>query len=122
MTRLSDPTIGQVSRISRATPAAFWSAISTITTSASSFSAMLRATVAPTLPAPPTTITLRFIEAPEKNSWPLTVYRSPFSDRNTEWHEFDRARHTTNGKRQTHIRATYYTKKKVLHRNCGKPC
>jgi hypothetical protein len=36
--------------------------MSTITTSASSFSATLRATVAPTLPAPPTTVTLRFIQ------------------------------------------------------------
>src|SRR5688572_14299102 len=75
MTRLSDPMIGQVSRISSATPAAFWSAISTITTSASSFSAMLRATVAPTLPAPPTTVTLRFIETPEENRLPFTVRR-----------------------------------------------
>src|SRR5687768_7504468 len=107
MTRLSEPMIGQVSRISRATPAAFWSAISTITTSASSFSAMLRATVAPTFPAPPTTVTLRFIEAPEKSCLPVTVYRWPFSDRYTDWHDFDRARQTVNGKRQTHIRATH---------------
>ena len=35
--------------------------MSTMTTSASSLSAMQRATVAPTLPAPPTTVTLRFI-------------------------------------------------------------
>src|SRR5258706_14959036 len=35
--------------------------MSIITTSASSFSAMLRAAVAPTLPAPPTTVTFRFI-------------------------------------------------------------
>ena len=38
------------------------SAMSMITTSASSFSAMARATVAPTLPAPPTTVTLRFMQ------------------------------------------------------------
>ena len=41
--------------------AAFWSAMSMMTTSASAFSAIDRATVAPTLPAPPTTVTLRFI-------------------------------------------------------------
>src|SRR4051794_7400225 len=35
--------------------------MSTMTTSASSLSAMQRATVAPTLPAPPTTVTLRFM-------------------------------------------------------------
>ena len=47
--------------MSSPTPAAFDSAISMMTTSASSLSAMARATVAPTLPAPPTTVTLRFI-------------------------------------------------------------
>ena len=47
--------------MSSATPAAFCSAMSMMTTSASSFSAMARATVAPTLPAPPTTVTLRFM-------------------------------------------------------------
>src|SRR5437764_10905235 len=38
--------------------------MSITTTSASCFSATPRATVAPTLPAPPTTVTLRFIAAP----------------------------------------------------------
>src|SRR5215472_15374328 len=47
--------------MSSATPAAFLSAISMTTTSASCLSATPRATVAPTLPAPPTTVTLRFI-------------------------------------------------------------
>src|SRR5688572_31420792 len=47
--------------MSSATPAAFWSAMSMMTTSASSFSAIARATVMPTLPAPPTTVTLRFM-------------------------------------------------------------
>src|SRR5207247_5608313 len=50
--------------MSSATPAAFWSAMSITTTSASCFSATPRATVAPTFPAPPTTVTLRFIAAP----------------------------------------------------------
>src|SRR5258705_11562323 len=48
--------------MSSATPAAFVSAMSMMTTSASSFSAIARATVAPTFPAPPTTVTLRFID------------------------------------------------------------
>src|SRR5919204_856378 len=39
--------------------------MSTTTTSASPLSAMPRATVAPTLPAPPTTVTFRFMSAPE---------------------------------------------------------
>src|ERR1041385_2084254 len=47
--------------MSRPMPAAFDSAISMMTTSASSFSAIWRATVAPTFPAPPTTVTLRFM-------------------------------------------------------------
>src|SRR4051812_4853860 len=38
--------------------------MSITTTSASRFSATPRATVAPTFPAPPTTVTLRFISAP----------------------------------------------------------
>src|SRR5437016_4335035 len=38
--------------------------MSMTTTSASCFSATPRATVAPTLPAPPTTVTFRFIYAP----------------------------------------------------------
>src|SRR6185503_271393 len=37
--------------------------MSMITTSASSFSAIARATVMPTLPAPPTTVTLRFMNS-----------------------------------------------------------
>src|SRR6266545_7223704 len=41
--------------------------MSTTTTSASCLSATPRATVAPTLPAPPTTVTLRFICAPCQN-------------------------------------------------------
>src|SRR5216117_3245332 len=49
--------------MSSATPAAFWSAMSMTTTSASDLSATPRATVAPTLPAPPTTVTLRFIKS-----------------------------------------------------------
>src|SRR6478736_5491821 len=48
--------------MSSATPAAFLSAISITTTSASCLSATPRATVAPTLPEPPTTVTLRFIK------------------------------------------------------------
>src|SRR3989442_12781925 len=63
--RLSDPVIGQDWKMSSATPAAFWSAISTTTTSASPLSAMHRAAVAPTFPAPPTTVTFRFIGSPE---------------------------------------------------------
>src|SRR6187455_1870451 len=47
--------------MSSATPAAFVSAMSTTTTSASSLCAIARATVAPTFPAPPTTVTFRFI-------------------------------------------------------------
>src|SRR5207249_4603703 len=47
--------------ISSAMPASFWSAMSMTTTSASCLSATPRATVAPTLPAPPTTVTLRFM-------------------------------------------------------------
>src|SRR3979490_1120905 len=39
--------------------------MSITTTSASCFSATPRATVAPTLPAPPTTVTFRFISAPD---------------------------------------------------------
>src|SRR5476649_660503 len=61
MTRESDPYTGHASRMSSATPAAFLSAMSMTTTSASCFSATPRATVAPTFPAPPTTVTLRFI-------------------------------------------------------------
>src|SRR5215204_417595 len=60
-TRESEPSIGQASSMSSATPPAFWSAMSMMTTSASSLSAIARATVAPTLPAPPTTVTLRFM-------------------------------------------------------------
>src|ERR1700683_474965 len=52
--------------MSRAMPAAFSAAISMMTTSANSLTAMARATVAPTLPAPPTTVTLRFMEG---SSW-----------------------------------------------------
>src|ERR1700741_4393575 len=74
MIRLSEPGIGQDSSMSSATPAAFWSAMSTITTSASSLSAIQRATVAPTLPAPPTTVTLRFIDAPSTNAAFLHVF------------------------------------------------
>src|SRR5574342_319405 len=47
--------------MSSAMPCAFSAAMSTITTSANSLTAIARATVAPTLPAPPTTVTLRFI-------------------------------------------------------------
>jgi hypothetical protein len=49
--------------MSSATPAAFCSAMSMMTTSASDFSAIYRATVMPTLPAPPTTVTLRFMNS-----------------------------------------------------------
>src|SRR5436309_14619241 len=62
----SDPQIGHASNMSRATPAAFLSAMSITTTSASCLSATPRATVAPTLPAPPTTVTLRFISHPHR--------------------------------------------------------
>ena len=61
MMRESDISIGHASYMSSATPLAFWSAMSMMTTSASSLSAMARATVAPTFPAPPTTVTFRFI-------------------------------------------------------------
>src|SRR5262245_47207593 len=54
--------------MSSATPAAFLSAISMTTTSASCFSAMPRVTVAPTFPAPPTTVILRFIPLSPKRS------------------------------------------------------
>src|ERR1700726_30447 len=63
MTRESDPYTGHASRMSSATPAAFWSAMSMMTTSASDLSATPRATVAPTFPAPPTTVTFRFIKS-----------------------------------------------------------
>src|SRR3982074_468893 len=53
--------MGHASSMSSARPAAFLSAMSMTTTSASCLSAIPRATVAPTLPAPPTTVTLRFI-------------------------------------------------------------
>jgi hypothetical protein len=62
ISRESEPSMGLAWNMSRATPAAFWSAMSMTTTSASSLTAMARATVAPTLPAPPTTVTLRFME------------------------------------------------------------
>src|SRR5260221_3055674 len=61
MMRASDISIGHASYMSSATPFAFCSAMSMMTTSASSLSAIARATVAPTLPAPPTTVTLRFM-------------------------------------------------------------
>src|SRR5580692_5585357 len=70
MTRESDPYTGHASRMSSATPVAFWSAMSMTTTSASCLSATPRATVAPTLPAPPTTVTLRFIVAPSRDGLP----------------------------------------------------
>src|SRR5262249_28630545 len=47
--------------------------MSMTTTSANCFSATPRATVAPTFPAPPTTVTLRFIAAPDKNDLLLHV-------------------------------------------------
>ncbi len=59
--RASDPSIGLAWYMSSASPLAFWSAMSMTTTSASSLTAMARATVAPTLPAPPMTVTFRFI-------------------------------------------------------------
>src|SRR5437762_9791923 len=58
----SDPRIGHASSMSSATPAAFLSAMSMTTTSASCLSATPRATVAPTFPAPPTTVTFRFMK------------------------------------------------------------
>src|SRR5437870_12309487 len=67
MTRASLPHTGHASNMSSATPAAFLSAMSITTTSASCLSDTPRATVAPTLPAPPTTVTLRFINAPSQN-------------------------------------------------------
>src|SRR3954470_4900831 len=51
--------------MSSAMPAAFCSAMSITTTSARFLSATPRATVAPTFPAPPTTVTLRFMSAPD---------------------------------------------------------
>src|SRR5439155_22204829 len=72
----SDPQIGHASNMSSATPAAFLSAISMTTTSASCLSATPRATVAPTLPAPPTTVTLRFIPAPSLILEPQRPQRS----------------------------------------------
>src|SRR5437762_11951918 len=66
----SDPRIGHASSMSSATPAAFLSAMSMTTTSASCLSATPRATVAPTLPAPPTTVTLRFIRISSKVDQP----------------------------------------------------
>src|SRR5436190_13175147 len=64
----SDPRIGHASSMSSATPAAFLSAMSTTTTSASCLSAIPRATVAPTFPAPPTTVTFRFIASSSQRS------------------------------------------------------
>src|SRR4051812_14679322 len=64
MTRASLPHTGHASSMSSATPAAFLSAMSMTTTSARFLSATPRATVAPTFPAPPTTVTLRFMSAP----------------------------------------------------------
>src|SRR3954466_12569910 len=63
--------------MSSATPAAFLSAMSMTTTSASDLSATPRATVAPTLPAPPTTVTLRFISTPHNDQ-----HRNPQSTQN----------------------------------------
>src|ERR671910_2636669 len=51
----------QACAMSSATPAALSLAMSMMTTSARLRSAMTRAAVMPTLPAPPTTVTLRFI-------------------------------------------------------------
>src|SRR5437763_16707094 len=56
--------------MSSAIPLAFCSAMSMMTTSASSLSATARATVAPTLPAPPTTVTFLFIDA---STYELTI-------------------------------------------------
>src|SRR4029453_4079313 len=77
--RESEPQIGQASSMWSATPAAFWSAMSITTTSASDLSATPRATVAPTLPAPPTTVTFRFISSkllasPGADSTPRTQW------------------------------------------------
>src|SRR2546427_9510447 len=60
--------MGHASSMSSATPAAFLSAMSITTTSASDLSATPRATVAPTLPAPPTTVTFRFMSAPSDDA------------------------------------------------------
>src|SRR5919204_265393 len=82
--------------MSRPTPAAFDSAMSMMTTSASSFSAIWRATVAPTLPAPPTTVTLRFMnlllllggpEGPALRSQRPT-FRSAYRTRGTGYSQF----------------------------------
>src|SRR5207344_3383817 len=67
MTRASDPQTGHALSMSKATPSAFFSAMSITTTSASCLSATPRATMAPTFPAPPTTVTLRFMSAPVHN-------------------------------------------------------
>src|SRR5690242_10827404 len=48
--------------------------MSTTTTSASSLSATARATVAPTFPAPPTTVTFRFMQLPS-----MPQFRNPAS-------------------------------------------
>src|SRR5580765_7034894 len=83
MTRASDPYTGQASSMSSATPAAFLSAMSMTTTSASCLSATPRATVAPTFPAPPTTVTLRFISV----SWRCQNRDSVSPPLRTPWRE-----------------------------------
>src|SRR5213079_436171 len=66
--------------MSSATPAAFLSAMSITTTSASCLSATPRATVAPTLPAPPTTVTLRFIKHPYRFFYAIWSHRLHIRD------------------------------------------
>src|SRR5687768_18034660 len=58
-------------------------ALPIFTTSASSFSAILRATVAPTFPAPPTTVTLRFIATPRLVAGPLAPLLAARSEEHT---------------------------------------
>src|SRR5947207_9139150 len=79
MTRASLPHTGHASSMSSATPAAFWSAMSITTTSASDLSATPRATVAPTFPAPPTTVTFRFISSK------LLASTGAYSTPSTQW-------------------------------------
>src|SRR5690349_4555026 len=97
--------------------------MSTITTSASSFSAMLRATVAPTFPAPPTTVTLRFIVAPCFLA--ARGYEKYFPSAHSDQFETrvgTRTADRVDGGLTVPVRSIYFDEKKVLHRKCGKPC
>ena len=96
--------------MSSATPAALVSAMSTMTTSASSFCAIARATVAPTLPAPPTTVTFRFMAVFLLRVTVVTIV--------TQWSlpepQCRPAAET--------VRSLRLARSRAFHSFCGKPC